>query len=122
MKLKWDMPMKIKPIKILFLAANPEGTNRLQLDEEVRAITEKVRASKHRALIKLITCWAVRTDDLIQALNEYQPQIVQFSGHGSRKGEIILVDKHGGSRPVGSVAMRELFELFKENNRVVIFK
>jgi len=27
-------------IKVLFLAANPANTNRLKLDEEIRAITE----------------------------------------------------------------------------------
>lgn len=35
-------------IKILFLAANPTDTDRLRLDEEVRAIDEALRESEQR--------------------------------------------------------------------------
>src|SRR6266404_4719684 len=54
-----------KRCKILFFAANPTATSRLSLDEEVRAITEKIRATKFRDTIDLITAWAVRPDDLL---------------------------------------------------------
>ena len=56
-------------IKILHVSANPQGTTQLGLDEEVREIEAKIRASEHRDVIEFITKWAARPDDLLQALS-----------------------------------------------------
>ena len=46
--------------KILFLAANPEGTTQLALDKEIREIDAKIRASEFRDSLQLVSHWAVR--------------------------------------------------------------
>lgn len=107
-------------IKALFLAANPADTSRLKLDEEIREITAKIRAAEYRDRIELVSLWAVRPDDLLQALNTHKPQIVHFSGHGSRQGEIILLDESGASKPVSAAALQALFKTLKDNIRLVI--
>lgn len=107
-------------IKALFLEANPVGTNHLQLDEEIRLISEKLRASEHRDMIDLVSAWAVRPDDLLQLLNQHKPQIVHFSGHGRTTGEIILVDNTGNPKPIATSAIRTLFRALKDNIRLVI--
>ncbi len=108
-------------VKVLFLAANPAGIDRLGLDNEIRAITDKIRASKHRDAIQLISVWATRPDDLLQALNEHRPQVVHFSGHGSETGELLLVDeKRDVSAPVSAVTLKTLFETLRDNIRVVV--
>jgi hypothetical protein len=109
-----------KKIKALFLASNPKGTTPLELDREIREITEKIRAAEYRDSIDLISAWAVRPDDLLQLLNQHKPQIVHFSGHGSESGEIILVDSRGEKKPVNPVAIKALFQTLKANIRVVI--
>ena len=48
-------------VKILFLAANPAGTERLALDEEIRAIDAKIRRSEYGDRMDLISHWAVRS-------------------------------------------------------------
>lgn len=110
-------------IKVLFLAAYPDA-NPLKLDEEIRAITQKIRAAEYRD-IDLISAWAVRPDDLIQTLNQHKPHIVHFSGHGSSNGEIILVDENlvNGervSKPVSPVAIKTLFQVLKGNVQIVL--
>src|SRR5260370_14935272 len=107
-------------ITVLFVAANPTNTIRLKLDEEIRSITEKIRASEHRDLLELVSIWAVRTDDLLKYVNIHKPQIVHFSGHGSSAGEIILVDQSGSPKPVSTKALKALFTTMKDNVRVVI--
>src|SRR5690348_1663009 len=87
-------------LKVLFLSANPAGTQPLALDEEIREITNKIRASEHREAVELISRWAVRPDDLLQALNEHKPHIVHFSGHGSPTEEILLLDNDRHPKPV----------------------
>ena len=106
-----------KKIKALFLASNPKGTETLELDRE---ITAKLRASEYRDSVDLVSAWAVRPDDLLQLLNQRKPQIVHFSGHGSRAGEIILVDDQGAYKSVSPAALKALFSTLKDNIRLVI--
>lgn len=107
-------------VTVLFLAANPRGTERLSLDEEIRSITDKIRASEGRDALNLVSAWAVRPDDLLQKLNEHKPHIVHFSGHGVQAGEIVLVDSNGSPKSVSSDALKALFKTLRDNIQVVI--
>ncbi len=107
-------------ITILFLAANPASTDKLMLDEEIRAITEKIYASEYRDHLKVESYWAIRPDDLLQSFNRYKPHIVHFSGHGGQDGEIILVDSNRSPKPVSTQALKALFTTLKDNIQIVI--
>lgn len=111
---------KTDKVKILLLSAKPAGTTTLQLDEEMREITQKIRAAEHRDLIEVVTAGAVRPDDLLQAMNEHRPHVIQFSGHGSRSKAIIVCDEGGSSKPVGKDALVVLFESTRSNVQVVV--
>jgi nucleoside phosphorylase len=74
------------PITILFLAANPQGTGRLRLDQEVRDVSDALRRSQHRRQFELEQRWAVRLRDVQQAMLDLNPQIVHFSRHGQESG------------------------------------
>lgn len=112
------LPLKIK---VLFLAANPYDQNALRLDEEVRMITEKIRLSEYRDSVELISRWAVRTSDLLQALNEHKPHIVHFSGHGSPTGEILFQAEDGGTKFVPKEAIVATMSTMADNVRLVLF-
>lgn len=107
-------------IDILFLAANPTGTSQLHVDEELRSINEKIRASHHRDLLRLTSAWAIRNDDLLQLLNLHKPHIVHFSGHGNPQGEIVLVGKDRTPQPVNVKTLKSLFATLKDNIQVVV--
>lgn len=106
-------------VKILFVAANPRNANQLLLDEEIRAITQKVLATSHRELLTFHQIWATRPNDLLQALNQHKPDIVHFSSHGSHSGEIFLLDDHRNAKPVSEAALEALFTTLKDNVRIV---
>lgn len=107
-------------IKILFLSANPDTLERAQFDREARRIEEKLRASKYSDAIKFTTRWAVKPDDLQQALLEVQPHIVHFSGHGTPSEEILLEADDSSPKPVTKAALAKLFAILKDNVRVVV--
>ena len=107
-------------VKVLFLTANPAGTQPLQLDEEIRRITTKIRAAEYRDSLELVSRWAVRPDDLLQALLEVKPHVVHFSGHGSPVAELFLLDDRGNPKPVSKEALIHLFRILKDNVRVVV--
>jgi len=107
-------------VKILFLAANPKDSSKLRLDEEIREIHSKIRAAEFRDSFDLVSRWAVRPLDLLQAFNEVQPDIVHFSGHGSRQAELILEDDAGNAALVSEVALTALFKNVNDNIRLVL--
>jgi hypothetical protein len=98
------------PVTILFWAANPAGTPPLRLDEEIRTIDERLRATEHRDRFVLQQQWALRVGDLSEGLLRYRPGIVHFSGHGSPTGELLLESPSGASAEVPSAALAGLFE------------
>lgn len=68
---------------ILFLAANPHGTDRLALDREARDIQVELERSGFRDRFELVTRWAAEPLDLLRELRKLRPTVVHFSGHGS---------------------------------------
>jgi len=106
--------------KILFLASNPTNTSPLQLGKEARQIESEIRASAHRDAFDFVTAWAVRTDDLLRALNQHTPTIVHFSGHGGENEKIILENDRGQSKAVTKSAISHLFRTMRGNIRVVV--
>lgn len=68
---------------ILFLAADPTGTNQRALGEEARAIQVELERSGYRDRFALETRWAAEPLDLLRELRRLKPTVVHFSGHGS---------------------------------------
>lgn len=107
-------------IKLLFLSANPIDTDRLALDQEVRPISQHLRACRLGRQIQLIQRWAVQPDDILQTMNEERPDIVHFSGHGGITGEIRLADRNGLSCALDVSTLKRLFAVFHDSVRVVV--
>ncbi|MDY0321466.1 MAG: CHAT domain-containing protein [Arcobacteraceae bacterium] len=110
-----------KKINVLFLASNPTDQTQLRLDEEVRSIMENIRKSDYRESIEFKSVWAVRPLDILQALNEFSPTIVHFSGHGSAQDEIVFQDGEGNTKLVTKEALVQTMTATSDNIRVVFF-
>lgn len=105
---------------ILFLAANPNDTSQLRLDEEIREIDAGLQRAKQREQFVLQQRWAVRTRDVQRALLDFKPQIVHFSGHGGGEEGLLVEDETGTSKLVNTEALAGLFELFSERLECVV--
>ena len=115
-------------INILFLGANPDITledgteqSKLKLDKETREIQEAITKSINRDSIYFETRLAVRTSDLFQAINEVNPTIIHFSGHGTDTGELVLQDNTDNPKFVDIEAIVKMIEASTDNLRVVVF-
>ncbi|WP_223670186.1 CHAT domain-containing protein [Xanthomonas citri] len=110
-------------ITVAFFASDPgsDKSNRLLLDEEVRAIQHNLRLSEHRDSVEFQSRWAVRPGDLFQALNEIKPTIVHFSGHGSSEDELVLQDDLGNAKFVSKQAIVQTIALVSDAARLVFF-
>lgn len=108
------------PIRILFLISDPSDVSRLRLGQELRDIRERLQLSKQRDAILLESRESVRPSDLTQAIFDFNPQIVHFSGHGTPDGNICLENIEGQLQPVSPSALADLFSLVSDQVRCVI--
>lgn len=110
----------VEPIKILFLAANPKETTALSLDEECREVSYRIHMAKHRDHMKLVSRWAARGEDLIQALREEEPQVIHFSGREASTG-LVLEDPQGNVQPITPEALLAIFQAIPTKPRLAVF-
>lgn len=109
-------------ITVLFMASNPTtGSMPLRLDEEARSIQEMVRKSEHRDSVKFETRWATRPMDILQAINELNPDVIHFSGHGSETDELVLQDAEGSPKFVSKEAIVQTMMTSSDKIRLVFF-
>jgi hypothetical protein len=104
---------------ILLLAANPKGTQNLRLQEEEREIKERLRLSGY-GKIPINSAGAVRPTDIQQAMLDFDPHIVHFSGHGAGQDGLVFEDAIGQEKLVDSEALAELFKLFADQVECVV--
>ncbi|MFD1447958.1 CHAT domain-containing protein [Oceanobacillus profundus] len=108
-------------ITVLFMASNPIDAPQLRLDEEARAIQEMIRKSEHRDSVTFETRWATRPLDVIQAINEENPTIIHFSGHGSEDDEIVFQDNQGNAKLVSREAIVQTMMSTSDEIKLVFF-
>ncbi|WP_246880619.1 CHAT domain-containing protein [Sporosarcina sp. 6E9] len=108
-------------ITVLFMASNPLDAPQLRLDEEARAIQEMIRKSEHRDSVSFETRWATRALDVIQAINEENPAIIHFSGHGSDDDEVVFQDNQGNAKLVSKEAIVQTMMSTSDEIKLVFF-
>jgi len=116
-KLKY-VPEKIT---VLFFATNPKDTGKLRLDEEVRSIQEVLRKSEHRESILFESRWAVRPLDILQAINELNPDVIHFSGHGAKGSELLLENSEGNTKYITKEAIAQVIMSASDKIHLMFF-
>jgi hypothetical protein len=97
-------------IKVLFLAANPLGSEQIRWDEEYRVIQQIARDSESRKLRIVVELRsAVQASHLKPAIKEVRPAIVHFSTHCESGTGMVLDDGRGQKYHLGFPALGEVF-------------
>ncbi len=100
-------------ISVLFLSADPSEQSRLRTNQEYREIQEKLTLAKKRDWFYLEQPQlSARPEDVSQALLNFQPTIVHFSGHGASDGALCFENRSGETQFVDPDALTELFKQF----------
>jgi hypothetical protein len=107
----------MRAIRVLFLAADPQkNTVALRIDREIRDVRQAIRDGSGHQPIVLESEFAVRLRDLQAAMHHHAPQVVHFSGHGRKDGELVMDD---GRRVTGE-ALAALFVALEGSVRLVV--
>jgi len=107
-------------IRILFLSSNPWTTSRILVDEEAREIFERIHEGPYRDRFELHKHTAIKPIDLQRLLLMYRPQIVHFSGHGSKGHKLILAGTSGRGKTVDQQGLANVFSLYRNHVRLVL--
>lgn len=114
-------PAQRDKLTILFVAADPSDRARLRTSAEFREIQERLRGGRYRDRLQLqLPQLAVRPADISQALLDYEPQLVHFSGHGDENGALIFENASGNSQAVSPAALAALFAQFANQIECVL--
>lgn len=104
---------------ILFLAANPAGIDDRRLGEECAAIEREIRMTPGRDHFDFRSKWAVDVDELMRHLNDLQPAIIHFTGHGGATG-LVLVGDQGQPQSIHPVPLAQMIEAAADRARLVV--
>jgi len=105
-------------LNILFVASDPRGMGKLQLEKEYTKIL--MQFGRDAPNFKTTIKFEPRADNLTKTLLEEQPAYVHFAGHGAEATEgfnpagIVLEDRYGNPQIVTGVALANMFRLLKK--------
>jgi hypothetical protein len=105
---------------ILYLTANPRDTELLRSDLEMRKVQEKLQLGRERDTYRLEYRGALRLDDVSQALLDYEPQVVHFSGHGDVTGGVYVENDAGRSTLINPDGLARMFGQHADTIRCVV--
>lgn len=124
---------------LLFLASNPHGTTPLALSTECAEIQRELRMAPGRDDFDFQSRWAVSLDEMMRYLNELEPAIIHFSGHGAGAGAVtedhqgpwqrdvqlaqgsgLILEDAGRMQPVAGPALALVIAAAAPSTRVVV--
>jgi hypothetical protein len=107
-------------VTVLLFASEPRDLERPDLDREIREITEKVTTAKFGGRIDLRPWPAAEPLDLIPNMNRHKPHMVQFSGHGTPDG-LLMMGPRDRSAPLAADRLINMLKWAGEDLRIVFF-
>lgn len=104
--------------KVLFLSANPQGTDPLKLIRECNNIKDKIRSAGHAGQFDFEQRHEASITALQRYLLEDKPQIVHFSGHGTSQGTLLFQGSEDQPEEVRVRAISNLFKILNERKSI----
>jgi tetratricopeptide (TPR) repeat protein len=101
-------PPEVLAKKILILTANPRGTERLRLGNEVKIIQKELARAENRESFEVVHIPDASEWDLQKAILDHDPYIIHFSGHGDETG--LIFEDEGKPSLVKGEFLAEVFE------------
>lgn len=107
-----------QPLKVLHVAADPFRQDALNLGEEIRQVQRALRSAGCTDVI-VESEWAMRPQELQEALLRHDPSVVHFSGHGTPDACLVLQGETGAVE-VSQEALTGLFQALGGSVRLVL--
>lgn len=108
-----------KPLSILVISADPKDASRLRIGQERRELEQALHVTRFRDSFQIRDITSCRIRDIARALDEHNPTILQFIGHGDSNG-LCFENDLGKAQIVNKGALAELLRDQKELRLVIL--
>jgi TIR domain-containing protein/CHAT domain-containing protein len=107
-------------LRILFLSADPDNANRLNVADEMDDIRRSLYSRLREDQIRIEISIAASLTHLQAEFLRVKPHIVHFSGHGTKSGKLIFKNASGAAEAGSIQDIGSLFELHKKSIHCVV--
>jgi hypothetical protein len=98
-----------KPLVILVVSSDPKNVSHLRLAEDRRELEHALRAALHRDSFQVRDIPSCRIRDIARALDDHNPDILYFTGHGNSHG-LCFENDAGRAEIVSTAALAALLQ------------
>ena len=103
-------------LNILFLTARPTDVDDLRLGDEYRKVVDEVKGDTLSFRLEP----SVRITTIIKAIDQNNPDILHFSGHGSGKEGLLVQAEDGTHQLFPTPGLDRMFASLKKNIKCVV--
>ena len=107
-------------LRVLFLSAIPVDAARINLNREYNAIRKALYNVLREDQIDLQMSGATSLHDLQLEFLRSKPNVIHFSGHGTKTGKIVFEDSDGKAEAASIEDLSFLFDLYKKDIKCVV--
>jgi hypothetical protein len=107
-------------VAVLLFASEPRDLPRPDLDREIREILSKIHEAEFGDRINFHPWPAAEPLDLIPNMNRHKPHMIQFSGHGTADG-LLMMGPRDRSVPLAADRLIQMLSWTGEDLRIVFF-
>ena len=107
-------------MKILFFSSNPNRTGILRLDKEFWEIRGSIAVSRSSKNVFIQFVKASKLKLVQDLIEREKPDIVHFSGHGNKNGEIVLEDKNRNPLQISPETFASIFRVNENPMKCVV--
>ncbi|KKL62688.1 hypothetical protein LCGC14_2182720, partial [marine sediment metagenome] len=113
--------MKKKKLIILFFGIDFYEHEYIDVNKEYQKINDIIKKSNYKDYIELIPGFAIERENVQQKISENNPDIIHFSGHGSKGiGPNFLGDTQNGNKDYETELLK-ILKKYKDTIKFIFF-
>lgn len=105
---------------VLFLSANPDPNNPLDVEKEQNRVAKVRNGSKHQDRVRIESLPDLDLPEFAKSLRLHRPTIVHFCGHGGPDGSLTIRDQDGHAYDMAPKGLAKLLALQKSTTRLIV--
>jgi hypothetical protein len=115
-----ERPDDATKVQMLFLAANPSDTGRLQLSHEFMKVRGRLESLGLLSRFEIHDKWNVDLGDLAAALLRHRPQVLHISAHSQPNGSLLMQGLQTEPAPLTGQGLCQLLSSLPQRPKLLV--
>lgn len=92
----------VRPVRVLFVAANPQGSTKLELEQEYHKLRNELREAEIDGIIEVEPLFHATLETLQEKLAKSEYHVLHFAGHASQEGYLLFENATGHAQAISA--------------------